>query len=169
LLALYGDAFDLVIVQVYEGWSRAGHAILAGEEDPTRYLVAMAQSYIHGWAVDFAGAFGLGNNRTVRVPASKLVLGLANGWARAPKLAPKFLYIDGDDAGDAIDQLRTAGSRWPWAPVNLFVFVPPYHAQPLDTRACCCLRRTSPVAVLLGFVADRLSRAWWCFAAVSGG
>ena len=104
LLVLYGESYDLVIVQVYEGWSRAGDAVLGRKEDPQEYLIALVDEYTAGWEVDFQGSFGL-TKQKITVPASKLVIGLSNGWATPPKalpaLARKMLYIDGDAAGKA--------------------------------------------------------------------
>lgn len=79
LLAKYGDSYDLVIIQLYEGFSRAGHEIFDNKLDPTAYLTGLARNCSRGWKVDFNGAYGL-ENQTISVPPSKLIFGLANGW-----------------------------------------------------------------------------------------
>jgi len=103
LLAKYGDSYDLVIVQVYEGWSRAGYQVLNQSVNPTDYLTSLASCYTKGWQVDFGGALGINPpKQTIQVSPEKLVIGLANGWAAPPSaLALKMMYIDGDDAGKA--------------------------------------------------------------------
>jgi hypothetical protein len=117
LLALYPAAYDLVILQVYEGWSRSNDALKAGalplwcdscsKAAPAGYLAQLAARYAMGWAVDFDGVLGLTNQTIVTVPAEKFVLGLANGWAA--KKAKKVLYVDGAAYGSAGAAMRGAG------------------------------------------------------------
>merc|ERR1712096_53004 len=113
LIAKYGDSYDLVMVQIYEGWSRAGYEVLKKSIDPTTYISNLAKCYTDGWEVDFAGALGIKPSRQlIKVPARKLVIGLANGWAAPPSaLAAKMLYVDGDAAGKAFAQLDAKGFR----------------------------------------------------------
>jgi len=114
LLAKWGWSYDLVMVQVYEGWSRAGNEILGKEMDPTVYLSSLAQCYTTGWDVDFGGAMGIKpSQHRIQVPPHKLVLGLSNGWAAPPSsLARKMLYVDGDSAGKAFQKVGgTKGLR----------------------------------------------------------
>jgi chitinase len=111
LLAKYAHGYDLVIIQLYEGFSRAGHAILDQHVEPTTYLTELARNCSAGWEVDFEGAYGL-QKHTISVPASKLVIGLANGWATQIEGGSKFLYIDGEAAGKAFTELGgTSGLR----------------------------------------------------------
>ena len=104
LLAKYGDAFDLVIIQLYEGWARANYEIRNQSTNPTTYLTQFSRDCTSGWRIDFDGHFGLGL-QTVHVEPSKLVIGLANGWTKNLSNPNKMLYIDGDDAGRAWQQL----------------------------------------------------------------
>ncbi len=71
----YADGYDLVIIQLYEGFSRAGHEIFDHQVHPTDYLTALARKCSTGWTVKLNG----GDTR-IRVPPEKLVIGLANGW-----------------------------------------------------------------------------------------
>jgi len=106
LLAKFGDSYDLVIVQIYEGWSRAGYQVLNRTIDPTTYITSLVQCYTEGWEVDFGGALGIDPpQQLIKVPPHKLAIGLANGWAAPPSaLASKMLYVDGDAAGKAFKQ-----------------------------------------------------------------
>ena len=102
LLAKYGEAYDLVIVQIYEGWSRGNEFVQGQHMHPTSYVEQLSRNCTGGWEIDFKGAFGM-HRQTVKVKPSQLVIGLANGWQR--KLPEKVLYIDGDDAGKAFAAL----------------------------------------------------------------
>lgn len=53
LLAKYADAYDLVIIQLYEGYGHAGHAIFDLKADPTAYLTELSRNCSSGWKVDF--------------------------------------------------------------------------------------------------------------------
>ena len=123
----YADGYDLVIIQLYEGYSRAGHEIFDNKVDPTDYLTALARKCSSGWSVKLKGG-----DTQIRVPPEKLVIGLANGWGELAESnegvvdnhvtnltaalhvrttatqidnGTKFLYIDGDSAGLAYQQL----------------------------------------------------------------
>ena len=76
--------FDIIDVQLYEGFSRAGAAIMGGM-DPATYIVNWARAIQKGWMVNFANDPTAGlNNTIVRVPASQLVVGFSHGAMRAP-------------------------------------------------------------------------------------
>ena len=98
LVAAAPDAFDLVSVQLYEGWSRADQALLepTARSAPPRaananetmtvaaaYLRGWAAAVTAGWTVDFgAGVPGLptvGGATAVRLPSAKLVVALSRG------------------------------------------------------------------------------------------
>lgn len=89
VVAGYGDAFDLVSLQLYESYSHADFAINERRLDPGGYLAQYMQRLSRGWRVDFSadralaivGAAGVLHARTVRVPRDKIVLGFANSWA----------------------------------------------------------------------------------------
>lgn len=68
--------FDMVIVQLYESWSRADYAILDVGTPPATYLADWAASMIAGWTVDFPEG-----PTEVRVSQDQLVVGLSRGSA----------------------------------------------------------------------------------------
>lgn len=83
----FAEGYDLVIIQLYEGFSRAGHEIFDQKVHPTDYLAALAHDCSSGWTVKLEG----GDTR-IYVPPSKLVIGLANGWGeRAAESTPLAL------------------------------------------------------------------------------
>lgn len=92
------DTFDFVTVQLYEGYSHANYHIEFLKESPVEYLVNFVQRISKGWWVDFSDDPELNHESSiVSVPAQKLVIGLANGWAGDGK----FLFIPPDDVGEA--------------------------------------------------------------------
>ena len=138
------DTFAFVAIQLYEGWSRASHAIAtttaaAATGNPsnaanaavnaaaataatttatasttddntavtggngtaaTAHLVSWATRAMRGWDVFLDGA-GAPPTR-ISVPADRLVVGLANGWADGDK----FLRVGAGDIGRAFAELR---------------------------------------------------------------
>lgn len=85
LLAKYGDYIDVVSVQLYESYSRAAEAVYNEDQQPWEYLLQYV-SRLHANDFQYYVAFsedaqvGL-SGCNVTVPLSKLVFGLANGWA----------------------------------------------------------------------------------------
>lgn len=110
LLAVYGDAFDMVSVQLYESYSRAAYAIYELGMPASDYL----ESYVEDLAlrhekflVKFSQDPELGmEDASVRLPLSKLVIGLANSWAED---GDKTLYVDPSDIGRAYSRLKARG------------------------------------------------------------
>jgi len=108
------DTFDLVTLQLYESWSQAncmlsppeqgGHGMPLGE-----YLSGLIQQMDAGWQVNFELEPSLGlSNQTVRVPANKLLIGLANGWTGQGGCVAepcKALYLEKDALTAAWSQL----------------------------------------------------------------
>ena len=97
LLADGGIAsFDFISVQLYEGYSTAGYGLANGDE--VAYLGALVRGYQSGVDIDFADdvRYAALGRQQIKVPASKLVLGLANGWAKLPGVDTKFVYIASD-------------------------------------------------------------------------
>eukprot|EP01126_Amoeba_proteus_P051282 TRINITY_DN6115_c0_g1_i4.p1 TRINITY_DN6115_c0_g1~~TRINITY_DN6115_c0_g1_i4.p1 ORF type:complete len:232 (-),score=29.99 TRINITY_DN6115_c0_g1_i4:208-903(-) len=86
--------FDFVSLQLYEGWSRAGCRISRDGLSITKYLNDLIVGMDKGWVVKFSEDIELGvsENAIVSVPAERLVIGLANGWA-GPTVDDKFLLI----------------------------------------------------------------------------
>jgi len=112
LLVFYPeDTFDWVSLQLYEKWSRADYRIAMLGDSPPAYLAEVVDAMERGWTVDF-GRLG---RHIVRVPRSKLVLGVANGWARSGPPEQGFLYINPIDlrrACDATDPLHRGFMFW---------------------------------------------------------
>lgn len=75
--------FDLVTIQLYEGYSHAEYnTTIMGVAD-SYYLVQFVDQVLRGWQVDFSTDPDLQYpvNDTIRIAPSQLVIGLANGWA----------------------------------------------------------------------------------------
>ena len=86
------ECFALVSVQLYEGYSRACHAITRRAVPAASYIATAARRLTAGFDVRFAsGAV------RIAVPSHKLALGFANGWADGRK----FLRIDPADIAAA--------------------------------------------------------------------
>lgn len=112
LYAKCPDCFDLVMVQLYEGYSLAGfdlywdgNASNVGEpgfpregtqDDMQRIVSQNMQCLVSGWEVAFNGYWGV-ESQKVTVPASKVVMGVGNGWAGPYK----FPFFSGTACGAA--------------------------------------------------------------------
>eukprot|EP01064_Diplonema_japonicum_P018126 TRINITY_DN26817_c0_g1_i1.p1 TRINITY_DN26817_c0_g1~~TRINITY_DN26817_c0_g1_i1.p1 ORF type:complete len:376 (+),score=51.10 TRINITY_DN26817_c0_g1_i1:43-1128(+) len=97
LIAVCGiDSFDAVSVQLYEGFSSAGYLLSHAEPgSEVAVLRKLVEAYtVQGLTVDFTGT-DLGH-RTFVIPPSKLLLGVANGWAQLPSPETKFTFIHPD-------------------------------------------------------------------------
>ena len=91
------DTYDLVSLQLYESWSLAACAVYGKREGLASYFDRLVRSMDKGWTVNFATEPSVGlANATVRVPASRLVLGLANGWTHAGKDSKVFFVPPAD-------------------------------------------------------------------------
>jgi len=94
------QTFDFVDVQLYEGFSRAGEAIVAHGMDPATYIVEWARALQKGWWVDFAhDAASEWNSTMVRVPANQLVVGFSHGAQKLPH--EKSIFIPPSDVAKA--------------------------------------------------------------------
>lgn len=129
VLAKYGSrpdasepTFDLVTLQLYEGWSSANYHI---SQDPAahtaaggiglgEYLAQLIARMIDGWSVDFPETVTLVEasqsvaempSRIVSLLPSQIVIGFANGWAAADE-AGKFLYVSPEQLGEALVRMR---------------------------------------------------------------
>ena len=96
------DTFDLISVQIYEGWSRADQALLARGAPASEYLRAWAARLTRGWPVDFGdGVSGLPRARgarLVRARPEQLVLALSRGSGDG---SGKSAFVWPEDAGIA--------------------------------------------------------------------
>ena len=76
------DTFDFITIQLYETYSLAAYYLDAENESLLNYLTSFVTTLYSGWTVDFSSDPELNfTSQTVTVPASKLVIGLANAWA----------------------------------------------------------------------------------------
>lgn len=83
VVAKYPDAFDLIMVQLYESWSHADFQVNVMQISPESYYEEWARRMMYGWWIWFSYAKDPVcdlPSQHVRVPADKLVVGLANGW-----------------------------------------------------------------------------------------
>lgn len=110
--ALYAkspDTFDLVMVQLYEGYSDAGfdlywHGDVGNVGKPgwprngtKQAMTDIIESNVRclsdgSWTVDFAGFWGLPNRTVISLPPDKVVMGLGNAWTLRSNF--KFPYFD---------------------------------------------------------------------------
>lgn len=112
LLKRYEDSIDLVFMQFYESYSRASMTIhnehLTAAAYLERYLEGIDGDEVVGM-VNFSDDPDVElNDSIVRIPLSKLVLGLANGWA--DKHDEKTLYICPEQVAKAWDSLKAKGT-----------------------------------------------------------
>jgi len=113
LLDKYGMYIDLISIQLYESWSDAGMSIYHDGVNGSDYLY----NFVHGLVVNNESYYVEFDQDTtldmkvqnVSVPLSKLVIGLANGWAinNNPDSSSyhKALYISGKECEVAYKRL----------------------------------------------------------------
>jgi hypothetical protein len=100
------DTFDFVTVQLYEGYSHAEYNTTVMNQAPEVYLDQFVRSMVDGWSLHLPQDLGLPPSEAiVQVPSSKLVVGLANGWAGDGK----FLLIYPDQVGASYHSLEKSG------------------------------------------------------------
>jgi hypothetical protein len=85
ILHKYGHWIDLISIQFYESYSKAGEAIYRFGLNPSEYLVSYIDELVQNqftWFVNFTedAEIDLIEGR-VSLPLAKLVFGFANGWA----------------------------------------------------------------------------------------
>lgn len=88
------DTFDFITVQLYEGYSHGKWRIRYSADPitPSVYVHHLVKALEAGWRVNFADVPDIKyDSQVVEVPNSKLVIGLANGWAGEPE--NKFLLV----------------------------------------------------------------------------
>ena len=111
LLARYGHAIDMVSIQLYESYSRAAYAIYKLGMSPSEYLDSyvedLALRHEKFWVHFPQDAEIEMESQSVPLPLSKLVIGLANGWANDGD--EKTLYIDPSDVALAYNRLTERG------------------------------------------------------------
>lgn len=93
------DTFDFVTLQLYEGYSHVLYKTEILKQPQHIVLIDLIRSIYKGWVVDFTSDTAINwNSHTVNVSKSRLVLGLANGWAGDGK----FLLLQPEEVTDII-------------------------------------------------------------------
>lgn len=108
----YGDTFDFVTIQLYEGYSHAEYNTTIAGVPVAEYLVQFVSSIAAGWTVDFSTDVELNypeSQAFISVPPSRLVVGLANGWAGDGK----FLLVYPHQVQEAFEELGHQGQLQP--------------------------------------------------------
>ncbi|KAL7554433.1 hypothetical protein ACHAWF_017889 [Thalassiosira exigua] len=77
------EAFDWISIQLYEAYSPFAHDVRGREAGQAEALMARIRRLIEGYTV--ANLPLEPSEYTVKVPPSKLVIGIANGWADGTK------------------------------------------------------------------------------------
>ena len=113
LLAANSPAtYDFVTIQLYESYSHADYNLTQRTQPAAAYLEAWARALDAGWVVRFSDDASLGmDDAAVRVPHTKLVVGLAAGWCGGS--APiKAVCIDPADVGAAYGAFAFRGGAF---------------------------------------------------------
>ena len=110
LLSLHGESIDFVSIQLYESYSRAAYETFQLGVKPSSYLTRLIADHVgrgESFFVHFSDDAETGlTSRNVQLPvSSKLVIGLANGWARPDKV----VYFSPYDIEQTLSDLRNAG------------------------------------------------------------
>lgn len=81
-LVITETTFDFVTIQLYEGYSHCLYNTSILRQPASEYIQNIVQDFQRGWNVEFSSDPEiLWKTTIVQVPASRLVIGLANGWA----------------------------------------------------------------------------------------
>jgi hypothetical protein len=110
LLAKHGDDIDFVSMQLYESYSLAAMAVYHQDVSPEDYLVGYVEGLIVKQESKFYVDFSMDKvldmeGQFVHLPLSKLVIGLANGWAADPENR-KHVFITPDQVEKAYRALK---------------------------------------------------------------
>jgi len=90
LVAKYDQYIDAYLLQVDEGWSRAGYAISITRRIDRYFANLVRQMTVTGWMVRFSQVPStLLRDLRIKIDPRKLIIILANGWA-TPQQAPNF-------------------------------------------------------------------------------
>lgn len=112
LLAKFGDDIDFVSMQLYESYSLAAMAVYHQNTKPEDYLISYVQDLLiqrlSKFYVDFAQDPDVNlESQYVPLPQSKLVIGLANGWAADPENR-KHIFISTEELQQSYHALKTS-------------------------------------------------------------
>jgi len=104
LTAKFGEFIDFVSIQFYESYSRAGMTVHEDGISPAEYLQKYVEkANVGGYlaaTINFSDDAELNYpSETIRIPLSKLVFGLANGWADDG--GDKTLYMSPEQVEEA--------------------------------------------------------------------
>lgn len=103
---LLGDGshtFDFVSIQLYEGYSHALYNISIEKVSPSAYLESYVPFVVNGWSIDSPAIDP--STMQIKIPANRLVIGLANGWADNSK----FLLVWPEELIGGYEALKRAG------------------------------------------------------------
>lgn len=100
------ETFDYVTIQLYEGYSHCLYNTSVLNQPTSEYIQNIVQDFHRGWIVEFSSDPELFWNTTrVQVPSTRLVIGLANGWADNTK----FLLLNSTEVGWGYKYLEEMG------------------------------------------------------------
>jgi len=89
LIAKYDMYIDAVLLQVYEGWSRAGYDCTFTNIG-TYFTNLVHNMTVTGWNVKFSQVPSTGlSDQIIKTAPQKLIIALANGWA-TPQQGPDY-------------------------------------------------------------------------------
>ena len=91
LIARYSiDIFDFVSLQLYEGNTHTLYKYEREKKSFGEIIDELVGNLTKGYFVDFSKDINSGlDNKIIKIPEDKIVIGLANGWA-----VGKFLFVD---------------------------------------------------------------------------
>jgi hypothetical protein len=106
LLARYGRSsavltFDFVTIQFYESYSDLHHTIFNGTF-PASALIDSIKRYLAPWSVNFSGS-GVEWDETKEITIDRVVIGIANGWAKG---SDRVVFIENAELEKAWDALK---------------------------------------------------------------
>ena len=108
--AVVTPTFDMVSIQLYEGYSHADYNDTQVKQPFHQYLVNFVQiTSIDGWMVNFQSDPNVQDvpSQIITVPPTQLVIGLANGWAASSD--GKFLYVSTKELREAYHLMTAQG------------------------------------------------------------
>ena len=116
LLARWPEAFDLVLLQLYETFSHLDYAAQSLLEPPAEYIETLVPNMAAGWWVDFSSDVLLNfSSQRVSVPPHRLLLGFGNSWAQAapgtPRNGTRVTYVMPEEIAVAHRALGSAAPR----------------------------------------------------------
>lgn len=80
------DTFDFITIQLYEGFSHASYILNILNYPFCDFLHKFVNSFYNGWLINFDAVPDVGvKTQMISVDKTKLVVGLANGWAGTEK------------------------------------------------------------------------------------